>query len=147
VLPAHVRALSELDQLKAEKIWQQGREKDFYSRLTDILRTYIYEREGINAMEMTSGEILNEIRKISDVDSVYENLKQILSTSDLVKFAKYKPYPNENDLSLVNAYFFVNQTREPDPVVKNGTGDEENERRGDEVTGRPGDEENSIKNK
>lgn len=139
VLPAHVRALSELDQLKAEKIWQQGREKDFYSRLTDILRTYIYEREGINAMEMTSGEILNEIRKISDVDSVYENLKQILSTSDLVKFAKYKPYPNENDLSLVNAYFFVNQTREPDPVVKNGTGDEETMRQGDGKTGGRGE--------
>jgi hypothetical protein len=118
-LPAHMLALSELDKLKAGKIWQQpGREKEFYSKLTDILRVYIYEREGINAMEMTSGEILSEIRKTADVDSVYENLKQILSVSDLVKFAKYKPYPDENDLSLVNAYFFVNQTREPDPVEK-----------------------------
>ena len=117
VLPAHVRAVRELDKLKEEKIWQQGREKEFYSRLTDIRRSYIYEREGIKAMEMTSGEILNEVRKVSDVDSVYDNLKQILSTSDLVKFAKYRPYPDENDLSMVNAYFFVNQTREPDPVV------------------------------
>jgi len=127
VLPAHIRALTELDKLKAEKIWLQGREKEFYSKLTDILRTYIYEREGINAMEMTSGEILNEIRKITDIESVYENLKQILSTSDLVKFAKYKPYPDENDLSLVNAYFFVNQTREPDLVVK----EEESDRKGE----------------
>jgi len=117
VLPAHVRAVRELNKLKEEKIWQQGREKEFYSKLTDILRSYIHEREGLNAMEMTSGEILNEIRKVSEVDSVYDNLKQILSTSDLVKFAKYKPYPDENDLSMVNAYFFVNQTREPDPVV------------------------------
>lgn len=116
VLPAHLRAVKELDKLKAEKIWQHGREKEYYSKLTDILRHYIYERAGINAMEMTSGEILNEVRKLSDVDSVYDNLKQILSTSDLVKFAKYKPYQDENDLSLVNAYFFVNQTREPDPV-------------------------------
>ena len=116
VLPAHVRAANELDKLKSGKIWQQGREKEFYSKLTDILRRYIYEREGINAMEMTSGEILNNIRQISDVDSVYDNLKQILSTADLVKFAKYKPYPDENDLSMVNAYFFVNQTKEPDPI-------------------------------
>lgn len=116
VLPAHVRAVNELDKLKSEKIWLQGREKEFYSRLTDILRRYIYEREGINAMEMTSGEILNKIRQISEVDSVYDNLKQILSTADMVKFAKYKPYPDENDLSMVNAYFFVNQTKEPDPV-------------------------------
>ena len=116
VLPAHVRAANELDKLKSGKIWQQGREKEFYSKLTDILRRYIYEREGINAMEMTSDEILNNIRQISDVDSVYDNLKQILSTADLVKFAKYKPYPDENDLSMVNAYFFVNQTKEPDPI-------------------------------
>ena len=116
VLPAHVRAAKELDKLKSEKIWLQGREKEFYSKLTDILRRYIYEREGINAMEMTSGEILDNIRQISDVDSVYDNLKQILSTADLVKFAKYKPYPDENDLSMVNAYFFVNQTKEPDPL-------------------------------
>lgn len=118
VLPAHVRAIKELDKLKEEKVWQQGREKEFYSKLTDILRSYIYEREGINAMEMTSGEILGEIRKIYDEESVYDNLKQILSTADVVKFAKYEPYPDENDLSMVNAYFFVNQTREPDPVPK-----------------------------
>ncbi|WP_294081511.1 hypothetical protein [Proteiniphilum sp. UBA5384] len=129
VLPAHVRAINELDKLRAGKIWQQGREKEFYSKLTEILRSYIYEREGINAMEMTSGEILNEMRKITDVESVYENLKQILSTSDLVKFAKYKPYPDENDLSLVNAYFFVNQTREPDPVVKGEDSEKEQETR------------------
>lgn len=154
VLPAHVRALSELDKLKAEKIWQQGREKEFYSKLTDVLRVYIYEREEINAMEMTSGEILNEIRKTTDVESVYENLKQILSTSDLVKFAKYKPYPDENDLSLVNAYFFINQTREADPVKKEEESQKDGEtgrqgewvtrKPGDEKTGRVGDEENNI---
>lgn len=148
VLPAHVRALSELDKLKAEKIWQQGREKEFYSKLTDVLRVYIDEREGINAMEMTSGEILNEIRKTSDVESVYENLKQILSTSDLVKFAKYKPYPDENDLSMVNAYFFINQTREADPVVKEKEtgrqGDGETGGLGERETRRLGDEESNI---
>jgi len=88
----------------------------FYSKLTDILRNYLVEREDINAMEMTSGEILNEVRKLLEVESVYNNLKQILSTADVVKFAKYKPYSDENDLSMVNAYFFVNQAREPDPV-------------------------------
>lgn len=117
VLPAHVRAIQSLDKLKAEKIGlQEGREKEFYTKIVDILRIYLAERYGIKAPEMTSGEILNEIRKLSDADSVYENLKQILSVADLVKFAKYKPYPDENDLSLMNAYLFVNQTREPDPI-------------------------------
>lgn len=116
VMPAHERALAELEKLRGNKIWQQGRVKEFYTKLTDILRGYINEREEINAMEMTSGEILNEIRKVAEVDSVYENLKQVLSTADLVKFAKYEPLPDENDLSLVNAFFYVNQTREPDPI-------------------------------
>jgi hypothetical protein len=116
VLPPHVRALQELDKLKAGKIWQQDREKEYYTKITDILRIYMFERYRINAMEMTSGEILAEIRKRSDEDSVYNNLVQILSVADRVKFAKHKPYMDENDLSLINAYFFVNQTREPDPI-------------------------------
>ncbi len=60
---------------------------------------------------MTSGEILDFIRKTADAYSVYLNLKQILQVSDLVKFAKFHPLPDENDLSLVNAYLFVNQTK------------------------------------
>lgn len=116
VLPPHIRAIQALDVLKTEKIWQQGREKEFYTKVTDVLRRYIFERYRVNAMEMTSGEILDEIRKKSENDSVYDNLRQILSVADMVKFAKYKPYPDENDLSMMNAYFFVNQTKEPDPL-------------------------------
>lgn len=118
VLPAHVRALEALEKLKEERIWQQGREKEFYTKLTDVLRVYIEERFGINALEMTSGEILEKIEQIPDSDSVCENLKQILSTSDLVKFAKFKPYPDENDKSMSNSYLFVNETREPDADEK-----------------------------
>ncbi|MDD2243852.1 MAG: hypothetical protein VB024_04835 [Dysgonamonadaceae bacterium] len=116
VLPAHVRAIKALDKLKDEKIWQKGHEKEFYTKITDILRQYMTERFGVNAMEMTSGEILQQMQTRTDKDSVMENLKQILSTADLVKFAKYKPYTDENDLAMMNSYFFVNQTREPDPV-------------------------------
>lgn len=120
VLPPHMRAIQALDRLKSEKLGQQeGREKEYYTKITDILRYYLFERYGMQAMEMTSGEILNDIRKYAEADSVHENLKQILSTSDLVKFAKYKPYADENDLSMMNAYFVVNQTRQPDPVSEN----------------------------
>lgn len=118
ILPAHTRALKELDKLKEDKIWQQDREKEYYTKITDVLRTYIYERYRVNALEMTSGEILDEIRKRIEIDSesAVENLAQILSLADMVKFAKHKPFQDENDLSIMNAYFFVNQTREPDPI-------------------------------
>lgn len=116
VMPAHLRAMKSLDKIKADKIWQQERYKEFYTQLTDVLRRYINERYGINSLEMTSGEILSIIRTKSEEDSVYENLKQVLTIADLVKFAKHKPYIDENDLSLMNAYFFVNQTKEDDPL-------------------------------
>ena len=124
LLPAHVRAMRSLDKLKEEKIWQQERYKEFYTQLTDVLRRYINERYGVNSLEMTSGEILSIIRMKAEEDSVYNNLKQVLSVADLVKFAKYKPFIDENDLSMMNAYFFVNQTKEDDPLPDKAKGEE-----------------------
>lgn len=121
VLPAHVRAITSLDKIKTEKIWQQERYKEFYTQLTDVLRRYIHERYGINSLEMTSGEILTIIRTKAEEDSVYENLKQVLTIADLVKFAKHKPFIDENDLSMINSYFFINQTKETDPLPDSST--------------------------
>lgn len=125
--PPHERAVEALNKVKQEKLWQHGRTKEFYTQVTDILRQYIWERYRINALEMTSGEILNEIRKKNDTDSVFDNLKQILSTSDLVKFAKYTPFTDENDLTMMNAFLFVNQTRETDPLPKEEEREEKEE--------------------
>lgn len=111
-LPPHEQAIKELDAIKQQKLWQQGRNKDYYTQVTETLRRYIVDRFGINAMEMTSGEILDIIRRESEAESVYNNLKQILQLSDFVKFAKHAPLPDENDLSMMNAYLFVNQTKE-----------------------------------
>jgi len=110
-LPPHEQAIMELNQIKQQKLWQQGRSKEYYTSITETLRRYIADRFGINAMEMTSGEILDIIKSESEADSVYDNLKQILQLSDFVKFAKWNPLPDENDLSMMNAYLFVNQTK------------------------------------
>ena len=110
-LPPHEQAMKELDEIKQQKLWQQGRNKEYYTLITDTLRRYIVDRFGINAMEMTSGEILDIIRKQQEANSVYESLKQIMQLSDFVKFAKMNPLPDENDLSLMNAYLFINQTK------------------------------------
>jgi hypothetical protein len=80
-------------------------------------------------MEMTSGEILNDIKNYSDADNAYDNLKQILILADFVKFAKYKPLPDENELSIMNAYLFVNNTKKEelqDELKKNEQTTEEN---------------------
>lgn len=110
-LPPHEQAIKELDEIKRQKLWQQGRNKEYYTLITETLRKYIVDRFGVNAMEMTSGEILDVLHKEEEAKPVYENLKQILQLSDFVKFAKMHPLPDENDLSLTNAYLFVGQTK------------------------------------
>ena len=115
-IPPHVRALRRLDAIKLGKLWQTGKEKEYHSEITETLRIYVEERFDIGAMEMTSGEILTEVKKYSDADTVYDNLKQILILADFVKFAKYKPLPDENELSMMNAYLFViNSKKEEAP--------------------------------
>lgn len=116
-LPPHIVAIHELDDIKTQKLWQQGRSKEYHSMITDTLRKYIEERFHTAALEMTSGEILQKIRHLSDADSVYDNLKQILQLADFVKFAKYHPLPDENELSLMNAYLFVNQTKQEEQIL------------------------------
>lgn len=110
-LPPHVTALQKLDKLKASKIWQRGQEKEYYTELTDILRGYIDRRFGIDAPEMISEDIISAVHLATDTRSATDGLAQILRLADMVKFAKYVPFTDENDLSLVNAYLFVNQTK------------------------------------
>lgn len=110
-LPPYEQAIKELDEIKQQKLWQQGRNKEYYTLITDTLRKYIVDRFGVNAMEMTSGEILDILKEEEGVKTVYANLKQILQLSDYVKFAKMQPLPDENDQSMKYAYLFVDQTK------------------------------------
>jgi len=127
-VPPHIRAIRKLDAIKSEKLWQTGKVKEYHSEITDTLRKYIEERFGIGAMEMTSGEILTGVKGNSEVDSVYDNLKQILITADFVKFAKYKPLPDENETSISNAYLFVDTTKPEElPEEKKETSEENDE--------------------
>ncbi len=111
--PAHIVALRELDRIKDEKLWQKDKIKEFYSEVTETLRKYIEDRFEIQAMEQTSEETLNSFKYRKDLlnDKLFGNLSRILTMADLVKFAKYKPLPDDNNLTLVDAYFFVNGTK------------------------------------
>ena len=115
--PPHVIALRELDRIKNEKIWQKDKTKQYYSEVTDTLRKYIEERFEIRAMEETTDEILDNFRYRKDLlgEKTYQNLSQILTVADLVKFAKYKTLPDDDNLTLVNSYFFVNNTKKEEP--------------------------------
>jgi len=110
--PAHIIAFRELEKLKEEQLWQKGEVKHYYSRLTEILRQYLENRFGVFSLEMTTSETLAALVKTGfKKDERYSSLKNILSGSDLVKFAKYKPEPSENELHFENSWNFVEYTK------------------------------------
>ena len=106
----HQKAMKEIEQIKADKMVNSENSKEYYTKLTDTLRKYIEERYGFNAMEMTSSEIIERLTASQDQKSLDE-LRQLFTTADLVKFAKYSTLINENDANLVNAIEFINQTK------------------------------------
>lgn len=128
-LPAHVIAMQALEQLAEKKLWQNGRNKEFHTELTDILRQYIEQRFGVPALEKTTDEILDELYELAESQKAsLSNLKQVLTMADLVKFAKYQPFADENQLSFVNSRMFVEQTKleeVPEPAPKDA--DDESE--------------------
>ena len=110
-LPPHQQAMNEIERIKAEKIWQKGQPKEYYTELTDTLRQYIKDRFGFNAMEMTSTEIIDKLLETNDKEAL-SDLRTLFQTADLVKFAKHNPMMNENDANLLNAIDFINETKE-----------------------------------
>lgn len=109
--PAEEVALEKLDAIKEKKIWQQGQVKEYYTQLTDVVREYIARRFEVSSVEQTSDETLRDIRPLlSERKDLYDQLRKMLTLADLVKFAKWSTTPDENELSLRNAYTFVKET-------------------------------------
>ena len=109
--PAEEVALEKLDAIKEKKIWQQGQVKEYHTQLTDVVREYIARRFEVSSVEQTSDETLRDIRPLlSERKDLYDQLRKMLTLADLVKFAKWSATPDENELSLRNAYSFVKET-------------------------------------
>ena len=111
--PAHEIALEQLERIRNEKIWSRGQVKEYHVQLTDAVRTYIADRYGIDAEQMTTSEILDMFNVAVPIDNEDKmRLRQMLELADSVKFAKYQPLQGDNDLSLRNAFDFVEHTKE-----------------------------------
>lgn len=104
-------ASSSLRQLKEKKLWEQGLEKEYFTELTDILRIYLYKRFGINAMEMTSRQILASLKTNPELRDKRADIRHILDMADFVKFAKVRPLPDDNVAAFDNAVRFVEDTK------------------------------------
>lgn len=113
----HLAAIKALEALGSQKLWQNNKHKQYYTRLTDILRRYFEGRWGVAAMEMTSDEIVEAATAHGITGVPMASLRGILKSADLVKFAKHKPEAEENEMVYTQAYYFVEETKKVEEEV------------------------------
>lgn len=108
--PPHIVALRSLDKIRRQKLWQNDKQKQFYTEVTDTLRQYVADRYDIVAMERPSAEMLADLKK-QDIDAkMFEDIEKMFGTADLVKFAKFQASAEENEEVIPTAVRFVNTT-------------------------------------
>ena len=108
--PAHIVALRDLEKIRKQKLWQNNKQKQFYTAVTDTLRYYISERFGIMTMERPSTEMLEDLKNQDIEAGTFDKIARLFSRADLVKFAKYEASPEENEETIPDAVQFVNST-------------------------------------
>ena len=116
IIPPHREALTALRVLEEKKLWQQGLVKQYYSEVTEIIRHFFERRWGIIALELTTDEILMQMKHIPDALKVWKEMESFFITADLVKFAKYEPSPAEHENEMRSAYEIVRMMVPKAPV-------------------------------
>ena len=111
--PLEVRTRQALRTLAAEDLPAQGRFKEYYVRLSEIVRAYLGERFGVEALECTSSELLAALRAIAAPGLPHQELDGFLSDSDLVKFARAQRSPDDCARAIDFAYLLVTRTTPP----------------------------------
>jgi hypothetical protein len=109
-VPPHVKALTALDNLEKEQLWQKGFIKDYHSRITEIIRNYFEERFDLPAMELTTTETIQHLKDINEKDLILKITYNFLSNADLVKFAKFKPLETVNEEMMKQAREIIDST-------------------------------------
>jgi hypothetical protein len=104
-------AMQNLDLLDGKKLWQNGKIKEYYSELTDIIRQYLHQQHKIDAMEMITSEILEAYDSAALQAESRSLLSHILVQADYVKFAKATPIYTENELCMSHARQFIETTK------------------------------------
>lgn len=117
-IPPYNKAIGDLESLKQQKLWQVGKVKEYYSGLSDIAREYIEGQFNVNAVEMTTDDILEEVEELDFDREIFGKLKDTMELSDLVKFAKYTTSPLENDNAMSDMTDFVNKSYEHYQAMK-----------------------------
>lgn len=119
IVPSHELALQQLKALENKQLWQKGEVKAYHSELTRIIRAYLENRYGIQALEMTTEQILAQLNTL-DFDADWnDRLREMLQAADLVKFAKAEPPSVFHERMMDYAVSFVEATKKVIEIEKN----------------------------
>ena len=111
--PPHEVAYEALDRLEARRLLERGEIKRYFIEVSEIIRSYLEGRYPIDALEMTSHEVLRELKKVGLELEVFDLFPPFFSRSDLVKFAKHRPEPEISKAMISMARLLIDETRVP----------------------------------
>ena len=103
VLSPHEKALKALQETEAAGLWEQGEVKTYYTAISDTLRVYLEEQFGLDCMDKTSAEIIQQVKRQCILNPFRHPLRELMQLADLVKFAKVHPSPDEHRQALSTA--------------------------------------------
>ncbi len=112
ILSAKEEALKKLEALSASDALREGRWKEVFSMLSEILKYYLERQFHFNALEMTTFECIKELKKRKAPIEVVEKLRGVLNEADLIKFAKYFPSTSDIEHDFKLAKEVVEETEE-----------------------------------
>ncbi len=113
--PPHEIAYAELERLLSSGLLEQGKVKDFYIELTEIIKHYLAGRFAVDTFERTTSEILEALRAARLPVRTGTAAADLFGSCDLVKFARHDPAPEETRATVERAYRLVDETRPAPP--------------------------------
>lgn len=109
--PPFDKAIRRLNEIRQQRLAQSGNDKQYFTELTDVLRTYLNGRFGIYAMEMTSKQIIESMEANTDTAAFTAAITPVLELADIVKFAKMRTTVDENQSAYAEVRKFVELTK------------------------------------
>jgi len=123
--PAHEIALEALARIEACDLLERGEIKRYHIEVSQVVRSYIEDRYGIQALEMITPQLVSGLRRVGVAPEVCERFRGFLEACDLVKFAKHRPVPDACRAILARARELVEATKVVPPPAESDAGDDD----------------------
>ena len=107
--PPHETAFEALEKLRAEQLIEKGEIKAYYTAIADIIRIYIEGRYGVPATQLTTTELIRDLRYSAGEHT--SRFGSLFEACDLVKFAKHVPSEKDHENAFQYAWTLVDETK------------------------------------